>query len=137
MGSVQFWFCLLGLLLGLVLSVGSPPGSGSGSELFFSSCRSLLKKPPDGTKSRKTKSEHLLRVDDHDFTMRPAFGGRSTRTSGLVLAGLSVEPGLGEMVCFEVLFESSTADVGGKLVPHTQMSAVWCRLQPASSCQRT
>eukprot|EP00066_Takifugu_rubripes_P027643 XP_011616909.1 PREDICTED: gamma-aminobutyric acid receptor subunit rho-2 [Takifugu rubripes] len=36
---------------------------------------SLTKKPPDVTKSRKTKTEHLLQVDDHDFTMRPAFGG--------------------------------------------------------------
>ncbi|XP_028827768.1 gamma-aminobutyric acid receptor subunit rho-2a isoform X1 [Denticeps clupeoides] len=36
---------------------------------------SLTKKPPDVTKSRKLKTEHLLRVDDHDFTMRPAFGG--------------------------------------------------------------
>lgn len=37
---------------------------------------SLAKKPPDVTKSRKMKTEHLLKVDDHDFTMRPAFGGR-------------------------------------------------------------
>ncbi|XP_076834375.1 gamma-aminobutyric acid receptor subunit rho-2a isoform X1 [Brachyhypopomus gauderio] len=36
---------------------------------------SLMKKPPDVTKSRKLKTEHLLRVEDHDFTMRPAFGG--------------------------------------------------------------
>ncbi|XP_028994904.1 gamma-aminobutyric acid receptor subunit rho-2a isoform X2 [Betta splendens] len=36
---------------------------------------SLTKKPPDVTKSRKMKTEHLLKVDDHDFTMRPAFGG--------------------------------------------------------------
>ncbi|XP_053488543.1 gamma-aminobutyric acid receptor subunit rho-2a [Ictalurus furcatus] len=35
----------------------------------------LAKKPPDVTKSRKVKTEQLLRVDDHDFTMRPAFGG--------------------------------------------------------------
>ncbi|KAI3367311.1 hypothetical protein L3Q82_008352 [Scortum barcoo] len=35
---------------------------------------SLAKKPPDVTKSRKMKTEHLLKVDDHDFTMRPAFG---------------------------------------------------------------
>lgn len=27
------------------------------------------------TKSPMTKSEQLLRIDDHDFTMRPAFGG--------------------------------------------------------------
>ncbi|KAF3844373.1 hypothetical protein F7725_007536 [Dissostichus mawsoni] len=32
-------------------------------------------KPPDVTKARKTKTEQLLKVDDHDFTMRPAFGG--------------------------------------------------------------
>uniref|UniRef100_A0A3B3WXZ1 GABA(C) receptor n=1 Tax=Poecilia mexicana TaxID=48701 RepID=A0A3B3WXZ1_9TELE len=43
--------------------------------LMFSSSSSLPKKPPDVTKSRKTKTEHLLKVDDHDFTMRPAFGG--------------------------------------------------------------
>ncbi|KAM4541133.1 gamma-aminobutyric acid receptor subunit rho-2a [Fundulus diaphanus] len=36
---------------------------------------SLPKKPPDVTKSRKSKTENLLKVDDHDFTMRPAFGG--------------------------------------------------------------
>ncbi|KAL3048758.1 hypothetical protein OYC64_008269 [Pagothenia borchgrevinki] len=36
---------------------------------------SLAKKPPDVTKARKTKTEQLLKVDDHDFTMRPAFGG--------------------------------------------------------------
>ncbi|KAM7376753.1 hypothetical protein PAMP_006461 [Pampus punctatissimus] len=36
---------------------------------------SLTKKPPDVTKSRKMKTEHLLKVEDHDFTMRPAFGG--------------------------------------------------------------
>uniref|UniRef100_A0AAX7UNY4 GABA(C) receptor n=1 Tax=Astatotilapia calliptera TaxID=8154 RepID=A0AAX7UNY4_ASTCA len=36
---------------------------------------SLSKKPPDVTKSHKMKTEHLLKVDDHDFTMRPAFGG--------------------------------------------------------------
>ncbi|MCI4382966.1 hypothetical protein PGIGA_G00021090 [Pangasianodon gigas] len=37
----------------------------------------LAKKPPDVTKSRKVKTEQLLRVDDHDFTMRPAFGGEA------------------------------------------------------------
>lgn len=28
------------------------------------------------TKTLMTKSEQLLRIDDHDFTMRPAFGGQ-------------------------------------------------------------
>ncbi|KAI1897413.1 hypothetical protein AGOR_G00083040 [Albula goreensis] len=35
----------------------------------------LTKKVVDGTKTRKVKTDHLLRVDDHDFTMRPAFAG--------------------------------------------------------------
>ncbi|XP_030630410.1 gamma-aminobutyric acid receptor subunit rho-1 isoform X1 [Chanos chanos] len=35
----------------------------------------ILKRSPDMTKSPVTKSEQLLRLDDHDFTMRPAFGG--------------------------------------------------------------
>ncbi|XP_018599107.1 gamma-aminobutyric acid receptor subunit rho-2-like isoform X1 [Scleropages formosus] len=34
-----------------------------------------LSKSIDGTKTRKLKTEQLLRVDDHDFTMRPAFAG--------------------------------------------------------------
>uniref|UniRef100_A0A3Q2D6W9 GABA(C) receptor n=2 Tax=Cyprinodon variegatus TaxID=28743 RepID=A0A3Q2D6W9_CYPVA len=33
----------------------------------------LSRKTADGTKSRKLKTSHLLRVDEHDFTMRPAF----------------------------------------------------------------
>lgn len=44
---------------------------------------SLTKKPPDVTKSRKMKTEHLLKVDDHDFTMRPAFGGRWSSYVGI------------------------------------------------------
>ncbi|XP_042302427.1 gamma-aminobutyric acid receptor subunit rho-2 isoform X2 [Sceloporus undulatus] len=35
----------------------------------------VYKKNHDMTKTRTGKSEQLLRVDDHDFTMRPAFGG--------------------------------------------------------------
>ncbi|XP_060769958.1 gamma-aminobutyric acid receptor subunit rho-2-like isoform X1 [Neoarius graeffei] len=35
----------------------------------------LSKKVVDGTKTRKVKTNHLLRVEDHDFTMRPAFAG--------------------------------------------------------------
>ncbi len=30
----------------------------------------------DETKTYQEKSDHLLRVDDHDFTMRPAFAGK-------------------------------------------------------------
>lgn len=35
----------------------------------------IYKKNHDVTKTRMGKTEQLLRVDDHDFTMRPAFGG--------------------------------------------------------------
>ncbi|MBN3276746.1 GBRR1 protein, partial [Polyodon spathula] len=35
----------------------------------------ILKRSPDVTKSLLTKSEQLLRIDDHDFSMRPSFGG--------------------------------------------------------------
>ncbi|KAM9354166.1 gamma-aminobutyric acid receptor subunit rho-2-like isoform 2-T2 [Pholidichthys leucotaenia] len=35
----------------------------------------LSKKVMDGTKTRKVKTSHLLRIDEHDFTMRPAFAG--------------------------------------------------------------
>ncbi|XP_075410140.1 gamma-aminobutyric acid receptor subunit rho-1 isoform X3 [Tenrec ecaudatus] len=34
-----------------------------------------LKRSPDITKSPLTKSEQLLRTEDHDFSMRPGFGG--------------------------------------------------------------
>ncbi|XP_017293199.1 gamma-aminobutyric acid receptor subunit rho-2-like isoform X1 [Kryptolebias marmoratus] len=35
----------------------------------------LSKKIMDGTKSQKLRTSHLLRIDEHDFTMRPAFAG--------------------------------------------------------------
>ncbi|XP_029902849.1 gamma-aminobutyric acid receptor subunit rho-1-like [Myripristis murdjan] len=35
----------------------------------------IFKRSPDITKASTTKSEQLLRIDDHDFTMRPGFGG--------------------------------------------------------------
>ncbi|KAF3844938.1 hypothetical protein F7725_008101 [Dissostichus mawsoni] len=35
----------------------------------------IYKRSADMTKTLMTKSEQLLRIDDHDFTMRPAFGG--------------------------------------------------------------
>ncbi|XP_048452684.1 mRNA-capping enzyme-like [Rhincodon typus] len=43
--------------------------------------RLILKRSADATKSYLTKSEQLLRVDDHDFTMRPGFGGNSLRVN--------------------------------------------------------
>ncbi|XP_069008458.1 gamma-aminobutyric acid receptor subunit rho-1-like isoform X2 [Embiotoca jacksoni] len=47
--------------------MGGGGGQKSGSPIY--------KRSPDMTKSPMTKSEQLLRIDDHDFTMRPAFGG--------------------------------------------------------------
>lgn len=44
--------------------------------LFFLFYSPIYKRSPDMTKSPMTKSEQLLRIDDHDFTMRPAFGGQ-------------------------------------------------------------
>ncbi|XP_035534819.1 gamma-aminobutyric acid receptor subunit rho-1-like [Morone saxatilis] len=38
-------------------------------------CSPILKRSPDITKAWGTKTEHLLRIEDHDFTMRPGFGG--------------------------------------------------------------
>ncbi|XP_039199042.1 gamma-aminobutyric acid receptor subunit rho-1-like isoform X2 [Crotalus tigris] len=35
----------------------------------------ILKRSPDITKSPLIKSEQLLKIDDHDFSMRPGFGG--------------------------------------------------------------
>lgn len=37
----------------------------------------LSKKVADGTKTKKVKTSHLLRIDEHDFTMRPAFAGKT------------------------------------------------------------
>uniref|UniRef100_A0A4W3IQJ6 Gamma-aminobutyric acid receptor subunit rho-1 n=1 Tax=Callorhinchus milii TaxID=7868 RepID=A0A4W3IQJ6_CALMI len=45
--------------------------------LVFLSVNSISKRSLDRTKSRLTKSEQLLKVEDHDFTMRPGFGGPS------------------------------------------------------------
>lgn len=40
-------------------------------------CSHLYKKNLDVTKIHKGKPQPLLRVEDHDFSMRPAFGGRT------------------------------------------------------------
>lgn len=50
--------------------------TAQGSQLCFCLPASpILKRSPDITKSPLTKSEQLLRIDDHDFSMRPGFGG--------------------------------------------------------------
>ncbi|XP_072188765.1 gamma-aminobutyric acid receptor subunit rho-2 isoform X2 [Excalfactoria chinensis] len=45
------------------------------SQLELQKAGHIYKKNHDVTKTQKGKTEQLLRVDDHDFTMRPAFGG--------------------------------------------------------------
>ncbi|XP_075001565.1 gamma-aminobutyric acid receptor subunit rho-2 [Calonectris borealis] len=45
------------------------------SQLEVQRASHIYKKNHDVTKTWKGKTEQLLRVDDHDFTMRPAFGG--------------------------------------------------------------
>lgn len=65
----------------------SPGLSFDCSLTVSSSSSSLAKKPPDVTKSRKTKTEHLLKVDDHDFTMRPAFGGKCSSCCAHIYPG--------------------------------------------------
>lgn len=41
----------------------------------------LKMKKLDSTKSLLIKSEQLLRIEDHDFAMRPGFGGKSHERS--------------------------------------------------------
>lgn len=48
-----------------------------GKCLLLCLCSHLYKKNLDVTKIRKGKPQPLLRVEDHDFSMRPAFGGRT------------------------------------------------------------
>lgn len=57
---------------------------------FFLFYSPIYKRSPDMTKSLMTKSEQLLRIDDHDFTMRPAFGGQkmNVRCSGCMIKTL-------------------------------------------------
>lgn len=42
---------------------------------MFSSA--ISRKNPDLTKVRGKKSEQVFKIDDHDFTMRPGFGGKN------------------------------------------------------------
>ncbi|XP_071019766.1 gamma-aminobutyric acid receptor subunit rho-1-like [Oncorhynchus clarkii lewisi] len=39
----------------------------------------ILRRSPDMTKTTMTKSEQLLSINDHDFTMRPGFGGHTVQ----------------------------------------------------------
>ena len=66
---------------GILQEVISPDHPGALLALMenvsCSFCSHLYKKNLDMTKIRNGKPQPLLRVDDHDFTMRPAFGGRT------------------------------------------------------------
>uniref|UniRef100_A0A8C3BVB0 GABA(C) receptor n=1 Tax=Cairina moschata TaxID=8855 RepID=A0A8C3BVB0_CAIMO len=56
-------------------ALAGPVNPGRWQSAAALSCSHIYKKNHDVTKTRKGKTEQLLRVDDHDFTMRPAFGG--------------------------------------------------------------
>ncbi|XP_020733107.2 gamma-aminobutyric acid receptor subunit rho-2 isoform X1 [Odocoileus virginianus] len=67
---ILFLFCLM------VLAESRKPRKRRWTgQLGASEPSHLYKKNPDMTKIRHGKPQPLLRVDDHDFTMRPAFGG--------------------------------------------------------------
>ena len=51
--------------------------------LLLFSISPIFKRSPDITKAWSTKTEQLLRIDDHDFTMRPGFGGKGLHLSEL------------------------------------------------------
>lgn len=48
---------------------------------FFARRVDLRMKKLDSTKSLLIKSEQLLRIEDHDFAMRPGFGGETRAPS--------------------------------------------------------
>ncbi|XP_074043241.1 gamma-aminobutyric acid receptor subunit rho-2 [Macrotis lagotis] len=65
-----FLFCFI-----LLVESRNPRRRRWSGQLEMSKLSHLYKKTHDITKFRKGKTEQLLRVDEHDFTMRPAFGG--------------------------------------------------------------
>lgn len=66
----------------------------------------ILRRSSDITKSPLTKSEQLLRIDDHDFSMRPGFGGMKGALEGW--GGVSSFLGF-----FDLLILSALAELGG------------------------
>ncbi|CAO2580338.1 Gamma-aminobutyric acid receptor subunit rho-2 [Lemmus lemmus] len=70
MRLVLFLFCLMALV-----ESRKPRRKRWTGQLEMPKQSHLYKKNPDVTKIRPGKPQPLLRVDDHDFTMRPAFGG--------------------------------------------------------------
>ncbi|KAM9060215.1 gamma-aminobutyric acid receptor subunit rho-2 isoform 2-T2 [Megaptera novaeangliae] len=67
---ILFLFCLM-----VLVESRKPKKRRWTGQLETSKPSHLYKKNLDVTKIRKGKPQPLLRVDDHDFTMRPAFGG--------------------------------------------------------------
>ncbi|XP_031820391.1 gamma-aminobutyric acid receptor subunit rho-2 isoform X3 [Sarcophilus harrisii] len=74
---MPYFLRLLLLLFYLILLVESrnPRRRSWSGQLEMPRLSHLYKKTHDITKLQKGKTEQLLRVDEHDFTMRPAFGG--------------------------------------------------------------
>nr|XP_020818734.1 gamma-aminobutyric acid receptor subunit rho-2 isoform X2 [Phascolarctos cinereus] len=65
-----FLFCLV-----LLVESRNPRRRRWSGHLEIPRLSHLYKKTHDITKLQKGKTEQLLKVDEHDFTMRPAFGG--------------------------------------------------------------
>lgn len=69
--------CLRVVLTEVISPNNCTQSLGHGKVSLACLCSHLYKKNLDVTKIRKGKPQQLLRVEDHDFTMRPAFGGRT------------------------------------------------------------
>ncbi|OCT80470.1 gamma-aminobutyric acid receptor subunit rho-2 [Xenopus laevis] len=76
---IPYSFMLLGLIFCLILATEGKRHRrrrwAGQLEAKQKQASHVYKKNHDLTKIRKNKNDQLLRVDEHDFTMRPAFGG--------------------------------------------------------------
>lgn len=91
------------------------------------------------TKSLMTKSEQLLRIDDHDFTMRPAFGGQN-KTKCLIYssdrAGCTITThGAALITCGAAWWSFSLGQTGIKLLEILMTPSVQAVLPfPIAAC---
>lgn len=67
----------------------------------------LKMKKLDSTKSWLIKSEQLLRIEDHDFAMRPGFGGTAP-----VLCHFDSVPHLFSNIIFKTMWQLCKNNVG-------------------------
>ena len=96
------------------------------STCFLSLCSPILKRSPDITKSPLTKSEQLLRIDDHDFSMRPGFGGKRHALLRLVFFP-------GPSVCLWAASDQGTIQHCSLL--QSGLPRLWTRPEPSASSE--